>query len=144
MDWWLSMRSCALSTAHAAGARVPLPLPDVPEGIRSAIHGVRDCQAGRPALDAWEPGDLRELERRGAELLQCRGTPLTYHRVESGSIAVTIGSLDAPEAVRPVEQFGIETQLSWIGGLSALPAKRIEDWKREYRIPHIDSHQYSA
>ena len=72
------------------------------------------------------------------------GTPLTYHRIESGSIAVTIGSLDVLEAVRPIEQFGAESQLSWIGGLSALPGKRIEDWKREYRIPHIDSHQYSA
>jgi hypothetical protein len=72
------------------------------------------------------------------------GTPLTYYRVESGSIGVTIGSLDDPEAVRPIEQFGAEGQLSWISGLSALPAKRIEDWKREYRIPHIDSHQYSA
>jgi hypothetical protein len=72
------------------------------------------------------------------------GTPLTYHRVESGSIAVTIGSLDAPEAVRPIEQFGIESELSWISGLRALPAKRTEDWRREYRIPHIDSHQYSA
>jgi hypothetical protein len=72
------------------------------------------------------------------------GTPLTYHRVESGSIAVTIGSLDAPEAVRPMEQFGIESQLSWIRGLSALPAKRTEDWRREYRIPQIDSHQHSA
>jgi len=72
------------------------------------------------------------------------GTPLTYHRVESGSIAVTIGSLDAPEAVRPIEQFGIESELSWISGLRALPAKGTEDWRREYRIPHIDSHQYSA
>jgi len=57
---------------------------------------------------------------------------------------VTIGSLDAPEAVRPVEQFGTESELAWISKLGALPAKRTEDWKREHRIPHIDSHQYSA
>jgi hypothetical protein len=63
------------------------------------------------------------------------GTPLTYHRVESGSIAVTIGSLDSPEAARPVEQFGIESQLSWTSGLKALPAKCTEDWMREYGIP---------
>ena len=69
------------------------------------------------------------------------GTPLTYHRVESGSIAVTIGSLDAPEAARPIEQFGIESELSWISGVRALPATFTEDWRREYRIPHIDSHQ---
>ena len=71
------------------------------------------------------------------------GTPLTYHRVESGSIAVTIGSLDAPEAVRPVERFGIESELSWASELRALPAKRTEDWMREYAILHIGSHQYS-
>jgi len=74
------------------------------------------------------------------------GTPLTYHRVKSGSIAVTIGSLDAPEAVRPIEQFGIESELSWISGLRALPAKRTEDWKREYasRISTVISIQLSA
>ena len=55
---------------------------------------------------------------------------------------MTIGSLDAPEAVRPIEQFGIESELSWIGGLRALPAKRTEDWRREYRIAQIDSRQY--
>jgi Tripartite tricarboxylate transporter family receptor len=54
---------------------VHLPLPDVPEGIRSAIHGVCKCQARRPALDAREPVDLRELERRRAEFLQCLRHP---------------------------------------------------------------------
>ncbi len=72
------------------------------------------------------------------------GTPLTYYRVESGSIGVTIGSLDDPEAARPVEQFGIESELSWTSGLTALPAKRTEDWMREYRIARIDNRQYSA
>jgi len=41
----------------------------------SAIHGVRECQARRPALDAREPVDLREFERRRAELLQCLWHP---------------------------------------------------------------------
>jgi hypothetical protein len=36
------------------------------------------------------------------------------------------------------------SQLSCISELGALPAKRIEDWKREYRLPQIDSHQSSA
>jgi hypothetical protein len=123
---------------------VHLPLPHVPEGVRSAVHGVCECQVRRPALDAWTPIDLRELKHRRAALLQCLRHPLTWLRAESGSIAVTIGSLDVPEAVCPVEQFGVESELSWISGLRALPAKRTEDWRREYRIPHIDSHQYSA
>jgi hypothetical protein len=138
------MRSCALLTAHAAGARVHLPLPDVPEGVRPAVHGGRGRQAPRPTLDAQAPVDLHALERRRAKVLQCLRHPLTYHRVESGTIGVTIGSLDDPEAARPVERFSIESELSWTRGPSALPAKRTEDWMREYGIAHIDSSQYSA
>jgi hypothetical protein len=40
--------------------------------------------------------------------------------------------------------FGIESELSWTSAFRALPAKCTEDWMREYGIPHIDSHQYSA
>jgi hypothetical protein len=72
------------------------------------------------------------------------GTPLTYHRVESGSIGVTIGSLDDPDAVRPMQQFGNESELSWTAGLSALPTIRTEDWMRENGITHIDNRQYLA
>jgi hypothetical protein len=72
------------------------------------------------------------------------GTPLTYYRVESGSIGVTIGSLDDPESVRPIEQFGIESELSWTSEVKALPAKRTEDWMRDYGVAHIDCRQYSA
>ena len=39
----------------------------------------------------------------------CRdcGTPLTFHDVDGDRIDVSIGSLDEPEAVEPVIQFGI-------------------------------------
>jgi hypothetical protein len=72
------------------------------------------------------------------------GTPLTYRRPAGGTISVTIGSLDDPEAVRPELQFGIEGKLSWTGGLDRLPAKRTEDWMRENDIAQIDSRQYAA
>jgi hypothetical protein len=72
------------------------------------------------------------------------GTPLTYRRVASNTVSVTIGSLDDPERARPVVQFGIEGKLSWTGGLDGLPVKRTEDWMRENSIAHIDSRQYAA
>jgi hypothetical protein len=72
------------------------------------------------------------------------GTPLTYRRVEGGNVSVTIGSLDDPEPARPTQQFGVESELSWTAGLTALPAKRTEDWMRENGIAQIDSRQYSA
>ena len=72
------------------------------------------------------------------------GTPLTYRRVESDTVSVTIGSLDDPERAQPTLQFGIEGKLSWTGELDRLPTKRTEDWMRENRIDHIDSRQYAA
>jgi hypothetical protein len=72
------------------------------------------------------------------------GTPLTYRRVESRTVSVTIGSLDDPESARPVLQFGIEGKLSWSGGLDTLPGKRTEDWRRETGIAHIESRQYAV
>jgi hypothetical protein len=91
---------------------------------------------GRPAIFA--SSNIAERGFCGA----C-GTPLTWHRIESGSIGVTIGSLDHPEAVGPAQQYGIESALSWTAGLGALPGKRTEDWMREYGITRIDSRQYS-
>jgi len=72
------------------------------------------------------------------------GTPLTYRRREADTVSVTIGSLDDPETVRPVLQFGIEGKLSWTGDLDRLPVKRTEDWMRENVIAHIDSRQYAG
>ena len=133
---------CAIN-AHAAGARVHLPLPDVPEGVWSAVHGVRECQARKPELDARAPVDLRELERRRAELLQCLRHPTDVsprgewqHRGGNRQPGRPRG------CTRPIEQCGVESELSWVSGLRALPAKRTEDWKREYSILRIDSHQY--
>ena len=72
------------------------------------------------------------------------GTPLTYRRIESNTVGVTIGSLDDPEPARPVLQFGIEGKLSWTGALEGLPTQRTEEWMRENNIAHIDSRQYAA
>jgi hypothetical protein len=56
----------------------------------------------------------------------CRncGTPLTLHDVDSPRIAVSIGSLDAPEQVEPARQYGIEARLSWFGKLPNLPGDK--------------------
>ena len=72
------------------------------------------------------------------------GTPLSYRRVESDTVSVTICSLDDPEPARPVLQFGIEGKLSWTGALDGLPTERTEDWMRENNIAHIESRQHVA
>src|SRR5690242_7938610 len=42
------------------------------------------------------------------------GTPLTFRYLRSEWIAVSIGSLDRPEAVRPDMHWGIESQVPWL------------------------------
>ncbi|MFN4144086.1 GFA family protein [Aestuariivirga sp.] len=69
---------------------------------------------------------------RSSEIVQrgfCRdcGTPLTFAYDESERIAVSIGSLDRPEAVTPANQYGIEARLPAFGLLHTLPGTRTED-----------------
>jgi len=56
----------------------------------------------------------------------CRdcGTPLTFDYPEADDIGVLVGSLDHPEAVPPIIQYGIESRLPWYATLHALPGDR--------------------
>ena len=93
---------------HAAPSEpAPLPLPHVPEGrsarIFAPLTGVAtdnfEVTRGAPAI--FRSSDLAE---RGF----CRdcGTPLTFARSTAAFIAVSIGSLDEPERVPPLNQSG--------------------------------------
>jgi hypothetical protein len=54
------------------------------------------------------------------------GTPLTFHYVGRPRIAVSIGSLDEAESIKPGMQYGIEGRLSWFGELDHLPSETTE------------------
>ena len=59
----------------------------------------------------------------------CRdcGTPLSFAYDTSERIAVSIGSLDHPEALTPASQFGTEAMLPAFPHLHGLPGTRTED-----------------
>jgi hypothetical protein len=63
----------------------------------------------------------------------CRdcGTPLTYAFESTGNISVAINSLDDPEAMPPTRQFGIESKVSWVDGVSGLPGATSESWLKD-------------
>ena len=54
------------------------------------------------------------------------GTPLTFRYLRSEWIAIAIGSLDHPDAVRPETHWGIESQVAWLAVHDDLPRKPIE------------------
>jgi hypothetical protein len=54
------------------------------------------------------------------------GTPLTFRYLRWECIAIAIGSLDRPDAVRPEMRGGIESQVPWLVLHDDLPRKPIE------------------
>jgi hypothetical protein len=73
---------------------------------------------------------------------QC-GTPLTYAFEGTGRIGVAINSLDDPEAMPPTRQYGIESKVSWLDGIHALPAQRSEEWLKD-KAAEMVNNQRSA
>ena len=59
----------------------------------------------------------------------CRdcGTPLFFDPIESDHIAVTLGSLDQPAAVRIASAYGTEARIPWIADACQIHGERTEE-----------------
>ena len=125
---------------------------------RASVCHCRMCQkaSGQPfmAFTGGKASELRwtkeqptffqnsDVAERG--FCSACGTPLTYGRPNSGSISVTICSLDDPSTVSPTMQHGIEGKLPWTDGIASLPAERTQDWMAKAGIAAIHSRQFSG
>jgi hypothetical protein len=91
-------------------------------GIFASLAG------GQPENFAWTRGTpsffaSSSLAKR-AFCATC-GTPLSFkYDTPSARMYVTIGSLDDPEQVKLVKQYGIESRMSWVKFCEDLPAER--------------------
>lgn len=54
------------------------------------------------------------------------GTPLIFETLAAKHLNVTLGSLDDPKVIRPVEQSGIEAKMPWFAALDGLPGEATE------------------
>ena len=70
------------------------------------------------------------------------GTPLTFRYDDADTISVTLGSLDRPEDVPPVRQYGIEGRLSWLERIEALPFETTDEAMAPDRKRRFVSHQH--
>jgi hypothetical protein len=96
---------------------------------RRATGGVFAALAGAaPENFAWTRGTpaffaSSSLAKRG--FCEKCGTPLSFkYDTANARIYTTIGSLDHPEQVTLVKQFGIESQLPWVRFCEDVPAER--------------------
>lgn len=74
----------------------------------------------------------------------CRdcGTPLTFAYDDADRIAVSIGSLDHPEAITPAKQFGVESMLPAFALLHTLSGTRTEDDVPAEALAKLKSRQH--
>lgn len=81
-----------------------------------------DFEVTRGTIATFNSSDIAE---RGF-CANC-GTPLTFRYNASKWIAPSIGSLDHPERVKPIEQYGVEGRVPWLADILETPAKVTED-----------------
>jgi hypothetical protein len=70
------------------------------------------------------------------------GTPLTYQFDGFDRIAVTIGSLDDPNAAPPAAQYGVESRLEWTKAALANPEHTSEELMQRRGIAKMTSLQH--
>ncbi|MGE0238079.1 MAG: GFA family protein [Parvibaculaceae bacterium] len=70
------------------------------------------------------------------------GTPL--HMKEDGdpTYEIAIGTLDDPETAAPIEQAGVEAELSWFKSMSGLPRQATEDYRTPEDMARLRSLQH--
>ena len=85
-----------------------------------ALAGVRATDF---LLMRGEPSWFQSSEPCGRGFCRDCGTPLFFRTKGSPYISVTIGSLDKPEAAKPVSQDGVESRLSWFDEIFGLPSQ---------------------
>jgi hypothetical protein len=70
------------------------------------------------------------------------GTPLTYRLLDGGHTEVTLSSFDAPNAVAPIAQYGVESRVRWLAEALAAPATGIDEWLAGKRIASVGARQH--
>ena len=98
--------------------------------------------AGVPLGDlAWtrgEPGRFRSSDAVERGFCRGCGTPLFYRVLGDRRISVSIGSLDEPDRVAPIIQYGIENKSRHFDGLPALPGKATSEGYGDTSHQHPD------
>ena len=79
-----------------------------------------------------------------AERDYCRdcGTPLSFRRIDGPRIEIMTGTFDRPDRLVPTRQFGTESRLGWVVGISNLPSQTTMQNYGPEKMARITSHQH--
>jgi hypothetical protein len=94
---------------------------------------------------AWtrgRPGEFRSSAIVARGFCAGCGTPLYMKEDGDPLYEIAIGTLDDPERAPPVEQAGIESELSWFRSLPGLPRHRTQDDRTPEDLAKLRSLQH--
>ena len=124
--------------------------------VRVSICHCRMCQkaSGAPFASfadieksdfSWTRGKPAAFKSSSiAERDFCRdcGTPLSFRRIDGERIEILTGTFDRPDHVIPTRQFGTESRLGWVVGISNLPSQTTAQSYGPEKMATIASHQH--
>ena len=79
-----------------------------------------------------------------AERDYCRdcGTPLSFRRIGGPRIEIMTGTFDRPDRLVPTRQYGTESRLGWVVGISNMPSQTTMQNYGPEKMATITSHQH--
>src|ERR1700761_1796037 len=103
--------------------------------VRVSICHCRMCQkaSGAPFASladidqtdfSWtrgKPAAFRSSSIAERDFCAACGTPLSFRRIDGERIEIMTGTFDRPDRIVPTRQYGTESRLGWVGGISNLP-----------------------
>jgi hypothetical protein len=123
---------------------------------RVSICHCRMCQkaAGAPFASfadiehadfAWtkgKPASFKSSSIAMRDFCATCGTPLSFRRIDGPRIEIMTGAFDHPDRVIPTRQFGTESRLGWVVGISNLPSLTTQQNYGPEKMATIVSHQH--
>ena len=123
---------------------------------RVSICHCRMCQkaAGAPFASfadiehadfAWtkgKPASFKSSSIAMRDFCAACGTPLSFRRIDGPRIEIMTGAFDHPDRVIPTRQFGTESRLGWVVGISNLPSLTTQQHYGPEKMATIVSHQH--
>ena len=70
------------------------------------------------------------------------GTPLSFRRIDGPRIEIMTGTFDRSDRVIPTRQYGTESRLGWVVGISNLPSYTTLENYGQDKVNSIVSHQH--
>jgi hypothetical protein len=131
----MSEETKALLTGGCQCGAIRFALKAAP--LRVSICHCRMCQkaSGAPFASfayirkeefAWTrgtPASFRSSSIAQRDFCAQCGTPLSFRRIDGDRIEIMTGAFDRPDRVIPTRQFGTESRLGWVVGISNLPSQ---------------------